>query len=262
MFIFIIVVVVILAALMCYAFFTQSVQKKQKQHKRLTGALKVRSKDFMHMAEGFPPGLLPKELNTLILRSLVDVLEQLSNLEPKEKDHADNLRNYKIKLQQSQSGANTEQRQKIQNPQQVNEVKQLLKGLNNFLGVLLKKGSITSKEHVAYDDQIKMVLLEMSIDTQLLYAQQASAVEKTKLAIHYYGLAKKLMLKGSEKKDFREQIQDTNAKIAELQAQQAQEDQSNQETPSAAPQPAKTDTEWDEFDSEEDADWKKKSIYD
>lgn len=263
MFIFIVVVIVVLASLICYAFFTQTLEKKKKQHQRLVNALKVRSKDFSHMAEGFPPNFLPKELNVLIMRSLVDVLDQLVRLEPSEPQYAENLQQYKLKLQEAQTSSKTAPREKIQNPAQIAEVKQLLGALNNFLGIMLKRGTINSKEHVAYEEQIKLVIIEMNIDAHIINAKQAAGIGKAKLAIHYYSLAKKLMLKGNEQKDFRAQIMEINEKIAGLQSQLASEEAEQAVQISEATQPDKeTEQAWEEFDNDEDEDWKKKSIYD
>jgi predicted nucleic acid-binding Zn-ribbon protein len=260
-------IIFLLVALISYAFISQTIATRRKQKQRLLTALKIRAKDFKFMIGGFPPNFLSKDLNVLVHRCLVDVLEQLAKLDPSEKLHIDELTLFNKQMEDAQRKPKSATRAKIENPQQTKEIKRLLQSLNQFIANLLKRNTITSGQYKDYSEQIKTMVVQMTVDSYLLNAKQSQSAGKLRLAIHYFSLAKKLLAKESGKQNYQKQIQQLNGVIAKLEekAGEAEAPQAGNTAAEASegntlPADAE-DNEWNEFGKEDD-DWKKKSVYD
>ncbi len=254
-------IIVLLIALVSYAFVSQTLERKRKQRQRLLTGLKQRWKDFKYMASGFPEGFLPKELYLLVHRSLIDICEQLIALEPKTKEYTNALSVYTQQYQNIQSRPPLQGRVSLDNPQQIQEIKTLLQGLNGFVNSQHKRGRLSAAQHSQYEQQIRQLVAQVTVDTYLISAKQAAGQEKLRLAIHYFLLAKKLLIKEDASTNHHEQIQSIDEKLRLLEQQLTEQDQ-------LAPQATKPDTqesvsnEWDEFTNETSDGWKKKAIYD
>lgn len=254
------IIIVLIVALVSYASISQTIATRRKQKKRLLSALKIRSKDFKYMIAGFPPNFLSKELNVLVYRCLIDVLEQLSKLDPQEKIYIDELMLFNKQYEDAQRKPKKTARTKVESPQQAKEIKRLLQGLNQFIGNLLKRGTITSGQFKEYNEQIKSMVIQMTVDSYLFNAKQSQSIGKTRLAIHYFSLARKLLNGESGKQNYTKQIQQLDAVIAKLEAKAAEEDPKG--TARAKSTEGSDDSgEWDEFKQDE-SEWKKKSVYD
>lgn len=249
------IIIALIILLCCYAFVSQTIEKKRKQKQRLLTAFKQRAASFKFMISGFPPEFLTKDLLVLVYRSLVDVLEQLATLEPENAKHMDELKHFSDQLEEANRTGKAHKRVKFTSPQQIKEVKHHLEELHKFLLYLLRKGTINQPQMNHYAAQIRQLVLQITVDSYLMNAKQAQKVEKLRLAIHYYQLAKKLLDRENSNKQYTAQIKQLSGVINEL------ENQANiKQTPQTA-QEGEGSEEWDQFAEPED-DWKKKNVYD
>lgn len=221
-------------------------------------ALKTKQRNLVHLINGFPQNFLTTELLSLIYRALIDACEQLSKIEPKDSRHLDD-----ITLYTNQMGTlpktNTAQRPRIDNPQVMKEIRQHLQELQHFLVQQEALKIINKVQLGAYSDQVKRLSLQMAVDAYLYQAKMAQQVGKLRLAIHFFTLAKKLLIAENTTRAYDKQIaqlDDITAKLEEK-ALLMKEPVENAETANAAKggnspviAPAQLDT------------WKKKNVYD
>lgn len=255
------IIIVILVILMSYAFISQTITTRRQQKQRLLNALKVRARDFKFLINGFPPNFLSKDLSVLVYRCVIEVTEQLAKLEPKEKLYVEELTLYNKQLEEVQRKPKDAKRAKLTNPQQTKEVKRLLRELNKFLVHLKKRGTITDSQHTSYEQQIKNMVVQLSVDSYIINAKQANGSGKARLAIHYYTLAKKLLAKESGKQNYKKQILQLNEVIAKLEEKAAAEEPESKPSETTAAAQEEAESQWQEFNKEDDS-WKKKSVYD
>lgn len=253
-------IIVLLAALVCYAFVAQTLTQKRLQRERLTNALRTRVRNFKFMLSGLPAGFLPKELIILIQRSLMQILEQLIKLDPKVEAYQQELQMVTQQLaetqrQPSQTGAPPP----LDNPQKAQDIKACLEELYKFIFQLEGKNGMTRAQADAYRNTIKQLVLQLTVDGYIIHGRVARDKGKLRLAIHYFDLALKLMLRERSNGQFDGRIAQLQTLISELEVQSGT-------SPLAAPA-AKEDIgqedisgEWDKFQQE--TDWKKKQIYD
>jgi len=255
-------IIVLLVALVAYAFVSQTMERKRKQRQRMIAALKLRSKDFKYMISGFPPEFLSKDLSALVHRCLTEVLEQLVNLEPRNKSYVDELALYSKQLEEVKRKPKKTSRTKLTNPQQVKEVKTMLQGLNNFIGLQQQRGNLSAPQFKQYEQQIKQLVVQITVDSYILNAKQAQGSGKTRLAVHYYNLAKKLLAKESGEVNYQKQILQINVVIERLDAEMAEQEPQYDTDKQAEAARDQATSEWDEFNKDPEDPWKKKSVYD
>ncbi len=262
------IIIGLLICLVCYIFVSQTIEKKQKQKQRLLTALKARSRTFKYILNGFPPDFLPKQLSLLVHRSLIDVCEQLSKMEPEDSIHIEELQHFSQQMDALQRKESSTKRVQLKNAQQVQEVRRYLQELNKFIYILQRRGTITGAQVQGYSALIKQLVLQISVDNYLLSGSQAKQAGKTRLAVHYYGLAKKLLVREGGNKAFQQQIIQLDAILEEQEALLAETDpqaaaaaaKAKPQEPSSTPVDNEAASEWEEFDKEEH--WQKKKIYD
>lgn len=253
----IVVIIAVLVLLVAFTFISQTIERKRKQRQRMLSSLRLRSQDFKYLITGFPDQFLPKELNALVHRCLIDVCEQLATLEPKVKTHVDELAYYTQQMEAIQRRPKAQKRPSLKDPQQVKDVKLLLQGLNSFIATQRSRGHLTEQQYSKYSNQIKKLVVQITVDTYLVNAKQAHTSSKYRLAIHFYGLARKLLAKESGESNYQKQIQQLSGVIEKLEAQAAAEG-----TPVTTVQTGgAVDSEWEKFEEAEEK-WKKKSLYD
>lgn len=253
-------IIVLLAALVCYAFVAQTLTQKRLQRERLANALRTRVRNFKFMLSGLPTGFLPKELIILIQRSLMQILEQLTKLDPKIEAYQQELQLVAQQLAETQRQPNqTGGPPPLDNPQKAQDIKACLEELYKFIFQLEGKNGMTRAQADAHRNTIKQLVLQLTVDGYVMHGRGAREKGKLRLAIHYFDLALKLMLRERSNGYFDGRIAQLQTLISEL------EDQSGT-SPLAAPT-VKEDAgqeeisgEWDKFQQE--ADWKKKQIYD
>ncbi len=242
----------VIGAVICYLFITQSIEKKRKQRQRLVAALKQRAKVFRYILSGFPPNFLTRELTMLVQRCLTDVLQQLASLEPKEKTHVEELSMISQQLQATQQRKDESKRPTLQSPQQVKDVKQHLQELYKFLMTLQKRGTIKRAEAEDFGDQIKHLVLKISVDSYVVQAKQAKQAGKNKLALHYFSLAKKL-IERDESGHYTAQKKKLEQIITQLESEEDIQ-------PAATANSEQEGDDWGDVETKDS--WKKKNVYD
>jgi chromosome segregation ATPase len=255
------IIVALLIALSCYAFVSQSIDKKRKQKQRLLAALKTRSRNFKYMLNGFPPDFLTKDLQTLVNRCLVDVTEQLARIEPDNKTYVEELQLFSKQLEEIKRKPQKTKRKQLDNPQQVKEVKKYLQELNKFIASMVSRGNISKAQSTSYERQIKNLVLQMTVDAYLLNAKQSQQSNKARLAVHYYTLALKLLTKENAQGTYQKQITQLKTVIAQLEDKLAEEEPEYKESEHSVASRDAAAKEWDELNEDDDS-WKKKRVYD
>lgn len=247
---------ILVIALAAYSFLNHSIEKRRLRHKQLVTALRARRSSFRDLTSGFPTGFLSNDLMALLYRSLVDCCEQLTRLEPKDQTHVDQLAHYTSQLNDLKNQPKVP-RPRLENPQQIREARQLLQELMRYVVQQGQLNIINPVQTEAYVDQIKRLVLQMAIDGHLINAKQSQAAGKIKLAIHYYGLARKAMIGENTTNSFDKQIGQIDALIKKLEEKAGVSEQ--QQTSSQATLPNK---EWEKLQPVEKDQWKRKNLYD
>lgn len=257
----IISIICLLGALVLYAFAAQTIQQKREHRKRLIAALKSRARTFKYMLNGFPPNFLTKELIVLVQRSMADVCEQLSKLEPNEPSHVQELQLVTSQMVESKRQSGPGKAVSLESQQQIKDVKLGLEELYHFIDTLDRKQTLPRSQAEIYRAQIKHLALGISVDSYCLHGKQAMQSEKTKLAIHYYELALKLLTRENKRSVHEARIQSIREILTELEKRMESEDpQMNLSSQEIAEQEGVQD-EWDKF-NQKDTQWKKKNVYD
>ena len=247
---------------MCYAFVVQTLKNKREKRNRLLSALKNRSRTFKFMLSGFPEGFLPRDLTLLVQRSLADVCEHLARLEPEDPSHMNDYQHVSAKMTESQRQAKPAKSTPLENPQQINDVKKCLEELNKFVHTLEAKKTVSPPQSAHYRQQIKDVVLKLTVDSYALQGSKAKHHGKTRLAAHYYELALNLMLREGTAGRYDAQISQFKTILQQLKQELAKEQHAKNPTASASKEkPEEMSSEWENY-TETDSSWKKKNIYD
>lgn len=226
-------------------------------------ALKTRVRNFKFMLNGFPQGFLPKDLTLLVQRSLMQLLEQLTKLEPNA-NHSQDLQGVAQQMAETQRQPPPVTNQSVQivdNPQRVREIKACLEELYKFIFQLEGKRQLTRPQADIHRAMIRNLVLQLTVDSYVLHGRIARDKEKPRLAVHYFDLALKLMLKERANGQFDGRINQLRAAMADLEGRLLTE-------APLAPQATRADDtdqtaineEWDKFAQEQT--WKKKQVYD
>lgn len=252
-------IIALIIGLSGYAFFFQSMEKKRKQQKRITAALKQRANSFRFMIQGFPTGFLTKDLSVLVHKCLMETCQRLSQLDPKDKSHLEDFQVYSTQLEEAKRKPPHNKRIRLDNPSQIKDVKKTLEELNKFIAQLKTRGSLNDKQFSVYSAQIKKLVVQISVDGYQIQAKHAQAAGKPRLSAHYFTLARKLLLKDGSGNDDKALADQLTATISELEKEAAA-----LEPQAAPPTPTETEQEasqqWQDLESE--ANWKKKNVYD
>lgn len=245
--------IILLTALACYVFISQHLTKKRKQQQRVLNALQKRQQLFKHLIAGFPPGYLTTELNQYVYRSMLSNCEQLAKLAPKEDyDQQFQLYSKQLEAQQASKAGKTKL-----TPEQLNQVRPLLQELQRYIASQAEKNRLAPPQAATYSQQIRRLMLQSTIESYSQQAKQALNDQKPRLAIHYYTLARKLLLKEASRQNVKKQVEQLSAIINKLEAQQPELAGG---TAAEAEDEEQTRKQWEAF--EESEDWKKKQIYD
>lgn len=259
----IVAIVVILGVLVSYAFVQQTVQNKREQKIRLISAMKSRSRSFKYMLSGFPDGFLTKDLKILVQRSLADVSEQLSKLDPEDSSHLQDLQMVNAQMTETQRQAAAAPTPTLDNPQQIKDVRAALEELHKYVYKLEAKSTIPRNQAQIYRNQIKNLALQVTVDGHCLNGNQAKQAGKTKLAIHYFDLAQNLILREAKSDVMKKRLEKLKAVIAQLKERLAEEQQMIPMSQEEKEQAEEVQGEWDKFSEDASDDiWKKKNIYD
>jgi hypothetical protein len=256
-------VIAVIAALVCYVFVRQTIGERKLERERLQRALNKRAKELLQAIAVFPENFLSKELIIFLYRSIIDAYEQLTKLDASSKTYVEALQTYTAQLEAATRKPDNQQVENIQSPAQINELKQYLNLIGNFLQKTMQRGRLTQKQHTHYLQLLKDLVISLTVNGYTISARQSVEMQKTKLALHHYDLAKKLLIKESPT-GFQARIAKINAAMEPLLLLQATEETEVQEgnkNPYTDDNPDDEDKgKWSEF--EEDSGWKKKNIYD
>lgn len=254
-------ILVLLVSLAGYTFLSHSIEKRRIRRQRLVTALRARRNSFRDLATGFPAAFLSGDLTALLYRALIDACEQLSRLEPKDPTHLEQLNLYTNLLAAQKENA-PQQRAHLENPEQIKEARGLLQELYKFV---VQQGAlklINPVQTEAYTDQIKRLVLQMTVDGHIFNARQAQQIGKTRLAIHHYTLARKLLLSENASHGFTKQIAQLDNVIAALEEKIVPANEAPTEHPEKSTEPDPlASKEWEHF-SKDNEEWKKKQVYD
>ena len=250
-------IIILLVALVCYAFALQTIQAKREKRKRLLAALKSQARSFKFMLSGCPEGFLSKELTVFVLRNLIDVLEQLSQLESAESSHRQEMETYSNLLLTTQQEAAPTSRASLETLQQIKEVRMSLEELHRYVFHIEGQNKITRAQADAYRAQIKVLVLLATVDGYILNARQAMQKSKAKLALHYFELAQKSIVKEGKADLFENKLEQIENVISELRTDLTGEDIDDV----SEEEKEELDAEWDKFADTDDT-WKKKQFYD
>jgi len=251
------IIFALLLALAGYAFITQSIEKKRIQKQRILTTLKTKQRNFVHLINGFPPNFLGSDLLALIYRALIDVCEQLNKIEPKDPRHQDDVTLYTNQLDALPKNSQA-QRVRVEAPQAMKEIRQHLQELQNFLVQQEATKVINKVQFVAYVDQIKRLILQMSVDAYLYQGKQAQQVGKLRLAIHFFTLAKKLLAAENASRAYDKQIAQLDGILIKLE----EKVQLSATTESANSAEASSATKETIGEHRPEDSWKKKQMYD
>jgi len=247
------VIVIILAVLACYALFTHSVNNKREKQRLLINSLKTRCRKIEETISCFPPGYLGNKLTVLIQMALVTTFEELNKLQPSDESHKRNLAaaNERLTLLSKQRGG--ENLKSLNNPRQITGTRKNIKLLYKFFQQLNQKGTLSGTKGQDASLLIKDKLALLGVDEQDIQARAALAGGKHQLAAHYFTQARDILLKYNTEQSFNANIKNHSEWI---------ENASNMAK--AEQERVKMEKEAHENDSKkwEDADWKKKNIYD
>jgi len=250
-------IIAIVAILVCYVFIRQTISERQREKARLQRVLDKRATDLLQMTSAFPPHFVPKELMIFIFRCIIDAYEQLTKLDNSNAQYVESLTLHTAQLENTIRTPERVHTEQLQSATQINELRQYLNLLNGFLQKSLQRQQISTKQYGHYRTLIKELIVRLAINNYMLSAKQALDTQKHKLALHYYDLAKKLLVKESPT-DYQKNIEKINLAIAPLLQMEAEEEALDiTEEPGDA---ASSEKEWDEF--KEDDMWKKKNVYD
>lgn len=255
-------IIVLLAGLVCYAFIAQTIMQKRQQRERLLVALQTRVRNFKFMLSEFPAGFLPKELTLLVQRSLMQLLEQMTKLEPSNSSHQKDLQAIaqQVAEAQRQSPASGNPPVAIESSQKAREIKAYLEELYKFVFFLEDKKNLSQAQADIYRRMIRQLVVQLSVDAYVLHGRMARDKGKLRLAIHYLDLALKLMIRERVSGQFDARIAQVRTTIKDLQSLLTHEEGEIKELLEEDSEQAAISNEWDTFAQEPS--WKKKQIYD
>lgn len=243
----IIAVAASLTVLVATVFTLQQIEKSNRQKQSLIAALKGRLRNFQHLLDGFPEGFLNRDLKLLVCHCLLDTLEQLARLEPKQHDPA--LQAIRERMAQLQGQPEQDSYQPLTEAGQIQEVQKLLNSLANVLQRLVQSRRLQPAEAARYGQQVRRLSSRTALDGHLAAAQAALQQQKPRLAEHHYRQAVEKMRKDNADGFYAAHIVNCERRITELEKVQ-------EPTGDAA-----ADEAWRDFASDAGA-WQKKTVYD
>ncbi len=213
----IIAVLVCVFVLIAVTFTLQQIEKSNSERNVLIASLKAQTRNFQYMLDGFPEGLLNRDLKLLVCQCITESLDQLVRLERKNPQHAQTQRQLQEKIAQLHAqNAEPTAYQPLTNPAQIQEVQKLLSSLYNVVQRLYQNKRLNAAQANAYGAQVQRLATRIALDANLAAAQQALQNGKPRLAQHHYGLAIEKMNKDNADGQFTAQIAALQQRHADL----------------------------------------------
>lgn len=247
----IIAVLVCLFVLVAVTLTLQQMEKSTNEKNALIASLKTQTRNFQQLLEGFPEGLLSRDLKLLVCQCIAEGAEQLARLDRKNPQYAQMLRQLQEKTAQLQaSNASEGAYQALTDPAQIQEVQKLLSSLYNVVQRLHQNKRLNAAQAEAYGKQVQRLATKIALDSNLATAQAALQNGKPRLAQHHYGIVIEKMKKDNADGSFTAQIATYQQRIADL-----------EKAASAQPTNAELSDDWKSVNTEK-AQPLKKSVYD
>ena len=213
----IIAVLACVFVLIAVTFTLQQIEKNTDEKNALIASLKTQTRNFQYMLDGFPEGLLNRDLKLLVCQCIDEGLEQLLRLDRKNPQHAQQHRQLQEKIAQLQTqGAAPSAYQPLTNPAQIQEVQKLLNSLYNVVQRLYQNKRLNAAQAESLGKQVQRLATRIALDANLAAAQQALQNGKPRLAQHHYGIAIEKMSKDNADGQFSAQIAACQQRQAEL----------------------------------------------
>jgi hypothetical protein len=255
----VVVVVLSLLILISIAFTIQTIEKNNKEKRRLESALLKRASNFEYMLTGLPQGLINNDLKLLICKCLIEVSEQLNELFPNKKEYQKQLEQAQARFDETKAqGSSSAAVPDLRDQAQIREVQKLLTSLFNFIARLRANNRLNDQQAQAYALHIRRLMLKTSLDLLEEHARQATQTAKFRLAIHHYTSAVEKIRKENESEYFSQHLQKYQERIAQLEVQE--QERLKREALRQDRDPNR-DAWGDELKKQDDS-WKKKNVYD
>jgi hypothetical protein len=255
------IIIVSLSAYACYALINQTIEKRQIHKHRVIMMLKTKYRNLQHMTNGFPKFFLTNDLAKYLYAALIDTGTRLSTIEPNNQRYSLEIDLY-TGLHNEISTANAAQKVRVDSPHQMKEVHKHLQELQGYMLKQAELNLINKKLHSAYQEQIKHLDLQLSVDTYRFHADAAQQTGKLRLAIHYLTLAKKLLFPERASPAHKAQILAIESLIAQLETRALTEDNAAEEQNTAHPGEHGDAQSSSPKKEKETESWKKKQVYD
>ncbi len=230
---------------------------------RLHRALDKRSTDLIQMLNAFPPNFLPQDLQIFLYRCIVDGFEQLSKLAPEKEEYLEQFKVYTTHMETALRAPKNNTEVNLQSSAQINEIRQYLNYLGRFMQRWMQRGNLSAKQYSGYKELLKNLIAKLMVDNYVLSAKQAVQIDKSKLAVHYYMLAKNILTKEGLAAGNKSRLTFINEELSTLEKQVKEEEEqaeANNTTSEDGEQEQEGAKAWQKYN--EDDDWKKKNVYD
>lgn len=247
-------VAAVLFVLLVVALTLQSIEKSNKEKRRLQAALKVRARGFNDMLEGMPAGLLNRDMRSLLCKSLISIYRQLIKIDSGDKESRGRLEQMQTMDAQLANQADSAP-PTLTDSKQIREVQQQLSALMTYIGQLQKGGQLNAQQAQHHARQIRRLMLRTTIDGYQHMANEAIKTDRPRLAIHQYQMIVEKMKKENTDGSFTSAIEEYKARILALDAEALIKEQQPRI------QAQENAEKWDEL-AKGDESWKKKAIYD
>ena len=249
------IVAIGLFVLVAIAVMMQTMEKNDKEKRRLASSLNTRARNFHYMLEGFPKGFLSRDLQVLVCKCLMEVYQQLCQMAPKNTDYSTKLQQAKARFEEFKARPANTTSVALTDKAQIKDVQKLLTSLHNFIAKLQESKRINGAEAKAYSHQIRRLMVQTSTDGLAQAINEALQAGKIKLAIHYLQLSIEKMHKENADGFYSERIANYQQRVGEL------TEQAKTSAEQAKQRRAEADAEWDNINKPDDS-WKKKALYD
>lgn len=241
------------------AYSIQIMEKNNREKRRMMFSLRERAEHFKIMLESFPQGFLTPDLQVLMCKCLLDILEQLVQVDSANRSqHNQAISQVTSRFEQLKANPGSTGYQSLSDPKHVQQVQKLLSNLYNFIVKLRQANSISEAEATNYAKQIRRLTAISALDAFRIAGQTALKEGKPRLALHYQTMSIDKMKKENVDGFFSEKITVYQAQIGELEKAIEQHEQAQKESI------AKTSEEWNKFEeqNQQQEQWKKKAVYD
>jgi hypothetical protein len=242
------------------AYSIQIMEKNSREKRRLMFSLRERAESFKVLLESFPQGFLTPDLQILMCKCLVDILEQLVRIDKVNRNkHTQSISQVNSHLQQLKANPAMGTYQSLGDPKHVQQVQKLLGNLYNFIVKLRQAKKITEDEAVSYTHQVRHLTVLSALDAYRFAQQAAMKDGKVRLAVHYQTVSIDKMLKENSDGYFNDRIVGYQEQLVELEKALLEQEKSTK--PEVA---AENSEEWDKFEDQyqQEQHWQKKAIYD